>query len=103
MSLTVKNDLGTLLQKYDPNNHLLFVQWKDSKVVNLISSLGDSGITTVTRRIGSEERTVECEENIKKYVNKMNGVDLVDYHAKISGGLAQIGHYKNIIRKFIMQ
>ena len=65
----------------------------------MISSLGDSGITTVTRRIGSEEKTVPCENNIKKYVDKMNGVDLVDYHAKIGGGLAQIGHYKKWYKK----
>ena len=101
MSLTAKDDHGTLLQKYDPNNHLhlIFIQWKDNKVVNLISSLGNSDIMTVTRRIGKEERTVQCEENIKKYVNKMNGVDLVDYHAKIGGGLVQIGHYKKMYKK----
>ena len=29
----------------------------------------------------------------------MNGVDLVDYHAKIGGGLAQIGHYKKWYKK----
>ena len=70
MSLTVKADRGTLVCKYDPNNQLLFIQWKDNRVVNLISSLGDYGITTVTRRIGLEERTVQCESNIKKYVDK---------------------------------
>ncbi len=99
MNLTVKDERGSLIRKYDPNNHILFIQWKDNKVVNVISSLGDSGITTVTRRIGSEERTVQCEENIKKYVDKMNGVDLVDYHAKIGGGLARIGHYKKWYKK----
>ena len=67
--------------------------------MNLISSLGGSGITTVTRRIGSKERTVQCEENIVKYVDKMNGVDLVDYHAKIGGGLARCGHYKKWYKK----
>ena len=49
---------------------------------------------TVTRRIVSEERTVQCDKNIKKYINKTNGVDLVDYPAKIGGGWAQIGHFK---------
>ena len=53
----------------------------------------------MTRRVGLEERTVQCKENIKKYINKMNGVDLVDYHAKIGGGLARIGHYKKWQKK----
>ena len=67
----MKDDCGTLLCKYDPKNQLLFIQWKDNKVVNLISSLGDYGITAVTRRIGSEERTVQSEEN-----NNKNSSDL---------------------------
>ena len=77
------------------HNHLLFIQWKDNKGVNVIFLLGNYGVTTVTRRIGSEERTVQCEKNIKKYIDKMNGLDLVDYHAKNGVGLTQIGHYKN--------
>ena len=94
MNLPVKAECGALIWKYDPDNDLLYMQWKDNKVVNLISTLGVSGVTTVEHRIGVEQKTIQCEKNIVRYVNKMNGVDVVDYHQKIGGGLAQSAHHK---------
>jgi hypothetical protein len=98
-TLTVKAERGSIIRKYDPTNELLYLQWKDNKVVNLISTLGVSGITQVQRRIGAEKHMIQCEENIVRYVDKMNGIDIIDYHQKIGGGLARIAHYKKWYKK----
>ena len=98
-NVTVKAEHGHLLRKFDPINKILYMQWKDNKVVNLISTLSISGVTTVERRIGAEKKQIQCEENIIRYVDKMNGVDVVDYHQKIAGGLAKVGHYKKWYKK----
>jgi len=98
-TLTTKDDRGSIIRKFDPNNELLYLQWKDNKVVNLISTLGISGITQVERRIGAEKQMIQCEENIKRYVDKMNGIDIIDYHQKIGGGFARLSHYKKWYKK----
>jgi hypothetical protein len=48
----VKDDYGTILLKFDLNNKLLYIQWKDNKVVNLILATGILGISQVKQRIG---------------------------------------------------
>jgi hypothetical protein len=98
-NLTVKDERGSILRKFDPNNELLYIQWKDNKVVNLISTLGISGISQVERRIGSEKQMVQCELNIQRYVDKMNTIDIIDYHQKIGGGVARLAHYKKWYKK----
>ena len=98
-NVTLKAERGHLLCKYDPINDLLYMQWKDNKVVNLISTLSISGVTTVERRIGAEKKMIKCKKNVIWYVDKMNAVDVVYYHQKIGGGLAKIGHYKKWYKK----
>ena len=93
---------GSILQKYDPTNKILFVQWKDNKVVNLISTLGMPDLVEVERRIGSEKVKVPCVKAIQHYVQHMMGIDVVDYHNRIGGGFTHRAHFKKWYKKVLL-
>ena len=42
---------------------------------------------------------IHCEQNIVRYVDKMNGIDVIAYHKIIAGGLACCAHYKKWYKK----
>ncbi len=55
MNLTVKAERGALIWKYDPDNNLLYMQWKFNKVMNLILTLGVSSVMCGTYNWSREE------------------------------------------------
>ena len=87
--LTTKDNRDSIIRKFDPNNEPLYLQWKDNKVVNIISTLLISGIAQVKQRIGPEKHMIQCEENIKRYVDKMNNINITNYHQKNGGWFAR--------------
>ena len=70
---------------------VLFGQWHDNKIVSFISSLGVSGMVTVSRRIGSKKVLFDTEEALKVYIcdNFMKGVDNVDKDKNIGGSFTK--------------
>jgi hypothetical protein len=80
MNLAKSSPRGTSLTKEDAVNKVLFGQWNDNKVASFISTLGVSGLVTVTRRVGSEKVDFQVQEALKQYTrdNFMGGVNNVD-------------------------
>ncbi len=93
MYLPKSTQCGSMIHKYDPINKILFISWKDSKVVQLVSTLSISGITSAKRRCGSQLISVPYDENAKEYVAKMGAVDRINQRNKAAGGFAMRIHY----------
>ncbi len=68
---------GTMISKYDPINIILFISWKDSTVVQLISTTEILGIISVQEWIEPQKIMVPCGKNAADYVSKMGGVDKI--------------------------
>jgi len=93
MHMPKSAERGAIIRKYDPNNKILFITWKDSKVVHLLSTLNISGMTVVKQRVGPKVIKVPCDINAKYYVEGMGAVDRLDQRNKVAGGFARRSHY----------
>ena len=92
------------LIKCDPTNKLLFVQWKDSKVVSFISTLGVFRLSIIQCRVGPEKIDFEITTALKKYTsdNYMGGVDNVDKDKCIGRSLTGRAMFKKWYRMGLM-
>ncbi len=75
MNLSKKAERRMLIWRYDPFNRVLYFQWMDNKVVNIIPTMGVSGITKVKRRVVPEKVTMNSELVINSYTANMGRVD----------------------------
>ena len=57
---------------------LLVIAWKDTKVIQMLSTCTTDDVTTVKQRVGLQVKDVPCPTTIVKYNNNMGGVDLSD-------------------------
>ena len=69
------------------------IAWKDTKVVQMLSTCTTDDVTTVKRRVGLQVKDVPCPTTVVRYNNNMGGVDLSDqfchitlYHAALKDG-----------------
>lgn len=99
LDLKKKEDRGTYQMAYDDQNRILLTQWADSKVVNVVSSLNDTTITTCTRQIGSQRKTFACPLVIRKYQQDMGSVDRNDQMRMHGGGFSNKVHFKKWYKK----
>ena len=89
MNLQKSSARGSTLVKYDHVNKLLAVQWNDSKVVSVLSSLGVYGSVSVRRRVGREIKTFQTEKCVVEYQKNMGGVDRGDQIRERGGGFGK--------------
>ncbi len=89
---------GTMIGKYDPINIILFISWKDSTVVLLISTTEILGIISVQECIEPQKIMVPCGKNAADYVSKIGGVDKIDWRNKVVGGFAMKSHFHKSIK-----
>ena len=82
--------------------NLVAVQWKDSRIVNHLSSYLDLGVGNVKRRTGQETISVPCPKAIMHYQENMGGVDRADQMRSHFGGFATKGHFKKWYKKTLM-
>ena len=57
---------------------LLVIAWKDTTVVQMLSTCTTDDVTTVKQRVGLQLKDVPCPTTVVKYNNNMGGVDLSD-------------------------
>ena len=76
---------GANMVVYDKKNRILCTQWMDNKVVQCTSTLGVSGLTTVSRRSGATIIELQVEKALRMYQKYMDGVDRGDQICEIQG------------------
>jgi Transposase IS4 len=99
MNLTPKDGRGKFKLCADKINHILALQWVDSKVVNVVSSYCDTGVGAVHHRVGSQRPDVPCPSCLMRYQRTMFGVDKGDQMRVHGGGFAAKAHYKKWYKK----
>jgi len=90
LSYKIENEIAEL-QKGESkffcstNNKLLLTVWSDSKIVYLISNIGTSSVSEVSRNckqretfLPYEKNIVNCPNTIKDYSKSARGVDYLD-------------------------
>ena len=79
---------------YDNINQVCCMQWRDTKVVNLVSTLNDSHLRTCERQDGNTRLLLSVPNDYNEYSSKMYGVDKGDQFRAHFGGFANRAHFK---------
>ena len=99
LNLQKSEPRGKHVAAYDDMHRVLTLQWNDSKVVNVVTSVIDSSIDEATRQKGKERITYPCPTVLRKYQKSMFGVDKNDQMRAAGGGFAKNAHYKKCYKK----
>lgn len=78
----------------DRTHQMVALQWRDSKVVSVCSSVMDTTMAMTLRRVGGTRPLVEVPTVLKKYQTYMGGVDRGDQIRMHLGGFAKKSHFK---------
>ena len=70
------------------------MQWRDTKVVNLVSTLNNSRLRTCEREDGNSRLLLSVPNDYNEYSSKMYGVDKGDQFRAHFGGFANGAHFK---------
>ena len=81
---------------------MVATRWKDSRILQTISTVMKSGIDEVSRRVGSEKIKVPCPNDIIQYQKYMGGVDKGDQHRVMGAGFANVAHLKKWYKKVFL-
>ena len=98
----IGGERGQCKLAYDPINNMLQGQWRDSKVVNCVSTLMDTTIEQVTRHRGPQASFVECPRMLVKHQQTMFGVDKGDQMRLHGGGFARKAHFHKWCKRSFM-
>ncbi|GMF48044.1 unnamed protein product [Phytophthora fragariaefolia] len=69
---------GVSRQGVSTDHSMVAASWHDSAIVTVISNADPSTLTTVTRQVRAEQRSVSAPTCIKEYNANMQGVDRLD-------------------------
>ena len=92
-------DRGTFARKVDPRLGMVITRWKDSKILQTVSTVMKSGVSEVSRRTGATVVKVRCPNDIILYQQYMDGVDRGDQHRVVGAGFANVAHFKKWYKK----
>jgi len=87
---------------HDKQNGIVACQWRDSKVVNCVSSIPDTSIGQVKRQRGAVASFCECPNMLIKHQQTMFGVDKGDQMRLHGGGFARKAHFKKWCKRAFM-
>ena len=90
---------GDYLLTYDMITQVACMQWRDSKVVNLVSTLNDSQLSTCQRREGEILTNLSVPNDYNQYGKRMFGVDKGDQARSHFGGFANRAHFQKWYKK----
>ena len=99
--LKLKNNCerGKFKRLVDKQLGMVITWWKDSKVVQTVSTIMEKGIGTVQRQTGPNKITVNCPNDIIRYVEGMGGVDRGDQVRLVGAGFSNVAHFKKWYKK----
>ena len=99
LTKTTTTKQGIYLLAADKVNKILYVQWLDSKVVGLVTTLNTTAIGMVKRQIGAKAKEITCPKAVTTYQNTMFGVDKGDQIRVHGGGFSNKAHFKKWYKK----
>ena len=94
LCMTKSGPSGQFKIVYDNINQVCCMQWRDTKVVNLVSTLNDSRSNTCERREGANRIRLPVPNDYNECSKKMFGVDKGDQFRAHFGGFANRAHFK---------
>ena len=90
---------GAHVRLVDKRLGMVITRWKDSKVLQTVSTVMEQGVSSVQRRTGASLIQVSCPNDIIKYQKYMGGVDRGDQHRVIGAGFSNVAHFKKWYKK----
>ena len=90
---------GTFKRLVDNRLGMVITRWKDSRALQVVSTIMAKGIGDVQRRVGRDKVTVRCPNDIIQYQKHMGGVDRGDQHRVVGAGFANVAHFKKWYKK----
>lgn len=98
-NLTKNQNRGSYKMAADKLNRVICMQWVDSKVVNLVTSLSDTSVEEVKRQVGTINRNIPCPTAYVRYNKTMYGVDKGDQMRVHGGGFSNKAHFQKWYKK----
>ena len=102
LALDDKSDRGSFVRLVDKRLGMVATRWKDSKMLQVVSTVMKKGVDEVQRRTGSKLINVKCPNDIIMYQKNMGGVDRGDQHRVMGAGFANVCHFKKWYKKAFM-
>ena len=99
LKLNSSCERGIFKRLVDKRLGMVITRWKDSKVLQVISTTMKKGIGMVQRRVGRDKIDVRCPNDIIQYQKYMGGVDRGDQHRVMGAGFANVAHFKKWYKK----
>ena len=93
------SEKGDYIVTYDNINQVACMQWCDSKIVNLVSTLNDARLSVCRRRVGMAQLNIPVPNDYNEYSSKMFGVDKGDQARSHFGGFANRSHFHKWYKK----
>ena len=94
LKLDKNSERGSFIRLVDKRLGLVVTRWKDSKILQTVSTTMKSGVEIVTRRVGATVVNVKCPADIVQYQQGMGGVDRGNQHRVMGAGFANVAHFK---------
>ena len=100
----MKNDVdrGSYIWLVDKRLEMVITRWKDSRILQTVSTIMKPGIKTISRRVGSDIIEVTCPSDIVEYQTHMDGLDRDDQHRVMGAGFDNVEHFKKWYKKVFM-
>ena len=90
---------GKHIRLVDERLGMVITRWKDSRVLQTVSTIMKKGIGKVQRRVGRNKIDVICPNDVIEYQKYMGGVDRSDQHRVMGAGFANVAHFKKWYKK----
>ena len=90
---------GSFVRLVDKRLGMVICRWKDSRILQTVSTIMLKGTEKIQRRKGSKIIEVIVPKDIKQYQNYMGGVDRGDQHRVMGAGFANVAHFKKWYKK----
>ena len=94
LPLSNSSNRGSFVRLVDKRLGIVATRWKDSKILQTISTVMISGVGVVSRQVGSNVVKVSCPNDIIEYQKYMGGVDKGDQHRVMGASFANASHFK---------
>ena len=93
--LTMNNDTkrGSYGRLVNRRLGMVIIRWKDSRILQTVSTIMKPGIKTIGRQVVSEMIDVRYVSDNVEYQMYMDGVDREDQHKVMGDGFANVAHF----------
>ena len=86
---------GDYIRLVDNRLGMVITRWKDSKILQTVSTIMEKGESIVYRQNGKDRLNVTCPNDIVQYQKYMDAVDQGDQHQVMGAGFLNVAHFKS--------